>query len=283
LPGLALPVAVTARFKVSACIADHIGDRAEQQDRVVLLTSRRNPGTLLAVVADGMGGRTGGRMASDQVISTADSLFQETAAKDDELRDLLQQIAAEAHTVIRLTALSSEKEPHSTIVALIVRRNHAIWAHAGDSRLYFFRAGKLLRRTEDHTYAHHLRNEGKLAEAAAAQDKYKNILISALGIARDPQLMIDEVADLQVGDAFLLCSDGLWAYFTDSELGSLLHSLAPREASEHLVRLARERAEGRGDNLSLAIVKLEAAEPPKRLPAATLWFDEPGEERRNGS
>jgi serine/threonine protein phosphatase PrpC len=273
---------VTVRFKVSACIADHIGDRSEQQDRVVLLTSKRNPGTLLAVVADGMGGRTGGRMASDQVIATADSLFQETAAQDGELRALLQQIAAEAHTVIRLTALSSEKEPHSTIVALIVRRHYAIWAHAGDSRLYLFRAGKLLRRTADHTYAHHLRSEGKIAEADAAQEKYKNILVSALGIARDPQLMIDEVSDLQVGDAFLLCSDGLWAYFTDSELGSLLHSLPPREASEHLVRLARERAEKHGDNLSLAIVKLEAAEQPKRLPTTTLWFDEAAEGRRSG-
>lgn len=275
---------MTARFKVSACIADHIGDRGEQQDRVVLLTSKRNPGTLLAVVADGMGGRTGGRMASDQVVTTANSLFQETAAQDGELRSLLQQIASEAHTVIRLTALSSEKEPHSTIVALIVRRHYAIWAHAGDSRLYFFRAGKLVRRTADHTYAHHLRSEGKLAEAAAAQEKYKNILVSALGIAREPQLMIDEVSDLQVGDAFLLCSDGLWAYFTDSELGSLLHSLAPREASEHLVRLARERAEGHGDNVSLAIVKLEAAEQPKRLPTTTLWFDENGSDpRRSGS
>jgi serine/threonine protein phosphatase PrpC len=275
--------AVTVRFKVSACIAEHVGDRAEQQDRVILLTSKRNPGTLLAVVADGMGGRTGGRMASDQVVTTANSLFQETAAKDGELRSLLQQIASEAHTVIRLTALSSEKEPHSTIVALIVRRHYAIWAHAGDSRLYFFRGGRLVRRTADHTYAHHLRSEGKLAEAEAAQEKYKNILVSALGIARDPQLMIDEVPDLQVGDAFLLCSDGLWAYFTDSELGSLLHSLAPREASEHLVRLARERAEGHGDNLSLAIVKLEAAEQPKRLPMTTLWFDDEAEGKHSGS
>jgi len=230
-----------------------------------------------------MGGRTGGRMASDQVISTANSLFQETAAQDGDMRSLLQQIATEAHTVIRLTALSSEKEPHSTLVALMVRRHYAIWAHAGDSRLYLFRAGKLLRRTADHTYAHHLRSEGKLAEAEAAQEKYKNILVSALGIAREPQLMIDEVQDLQVGDAFLLCSDGLWAYFTDSELGSLLHSLAPREASEHLVRLARERAEGHGDNVSLAIVKLEAAEQPKRLPTTTLWYDEASAGRRSGN
>jgi len=273
---------VTARFKLSACLAEHIGDRSEQQDRVALLTSKRNPGTLLAIVADGMGGRTGGRMASDQVVSTADSLFQENAAQDGDLRGLLQQIAAEAHTVIRLTALSSEKEPHSTIVALIVRRNYAIWAHAGDSRLYLFRGGRLLRRTADHTFAHHLRNEGKHAEAQAAQDKYKNILVSALGIAREPQLAIDEANDLQVGDAFLLCSDGLWSYFTDSELGSLLHGLPPRQASEHLVRLARERAEQHGDNLSLAIVKMEAADAPKRQPEATMWFNESEAGRQRG-
>ena len=72
-------------------------------------------------------------------------------------------------------------------------------------------------------------------------------------------LSVDEACDLRVGDAFLLCSDGLWAHFTELELGSLVHSLPPREACDHLVRLARERASGRGDNLSLAIVKLEAA------------------------
>ncbi len=63
---------------------------------------------------------------------------------------------------------------------------------------------------------------------------------------------------------FLLCSDGLWAYFDDHELGSLLSKLSPREASEHLIRIARERAQGRGDNLSLAIVKLEAPQPAPR-------------------
>ncbi|MCA3217354.1 MAG: protein phosphatase 2C domain-containing protein, partial [Burkholderiales bacterium] len=118
-------------FKVSACTAEHIGDRPEQQDRVAIVTSRRNPGALLAVVADGMGGRTGGRMAADQVVRTADSLFQETGEADSASAPLLQQIAAEAHTVVRLTAISSEKEPHSTMVALIVKRNHAVWAHSG--------------------------------------------------------------------------------------------------------------------------------------------------------
>lgn len=265
---------LVSRFKVSACIAEHIGDRSDQQDRVAILTSRRNPGALLAVVADGMGGRSGGRMASDQVMATADSLWQEMSDQDSGLRALLEQIATEAHTVIRLTALSSEKEPHSTMVALIVKKGYAIWAHAGDSRLYFFRGGKLVHRTQDQTYAAKLLEEGKVTEAELAANKYKNILVSALGISREPRLIVSEASDLRVGDAFLLCSDGLWAYFEDHELGSLLHSLPPRDASEHLVRIARDRAQGRGDNISLAIVKLEAPEQKKPLPTATLWFDD---------
>ena len=248
---------MSSRFRVSACTAEHIGDRAEQQDRVAILTSKRNPGALLAIVADGMGGRTGGRMASDQVIATADSLFQELSHHDGGFAHMLQQIASEAHTVIRLTALSSEKEPHSTMVALLLKRDFAIWAHAGDSRLYFFRTGQLMHRTADHTYAAQLAAEGRMVAAEIAAQKYKNILVSALGIAREPQVEMGEAQDLQVGDAFLLCSDGVWAYFDDHELGALLYNLPPREASEQLLRIARDRADGRGDNLSMAIVKLE--------------------------
>jgi serine/threonine protein phosphatase PrpC len=264
---------VTKRFKLAACTAEHIGDRAEQQDRVAILTSKRVPGAVLAVVADGMGGRTGGRMAADQVISTADNLFREASDKDGSLPALLNQIATEAHTVIRLTAIASEKEPHSTVVALIVRRDHAIWAHAGDSRLYFFRNGRLVQRTLDHTYAAQLQAEGRHEAAQVAARKFKNILVSALGISRDPQVAFGEAKDLQVGDAFLLCSDGLWAHFDENELGSVLHALPPREASEKLIQTARMRAEGHGDNISLAIVKLEAPEvQPTVMPG--FWADD---------
>ncbi len=255
------------QLKVSAAIAEHVGDRSEQQDRVAILTSERHPGTALAIVADGMGGRTGGRLASDQVITTATNLFNELSAKDTSLPDLLRQIASEAHTVIRLTALSAEKEPHSTMAALIVRRAEAIWAHAGDSRIYMCRAGRVLRRTVDHTVASQLSAEGRHAEAEVAAQRYKNVLISALGIKHDLKLEIDQTHDLRVGDAFLLASDGLWAYFDDTEIATILDRMPPREASKQLVSLARERAEGRGDNLSLAIIKLDA---PLQVPKLTV-------------
>jgi serine/threonine protein phosphatase PrpC len=254
------------RFKVTACTAEHIGDRAEQQDRVAVLTSPRHPNSLLAVVSDGMGGRTGGRMAADQVIATVTHVFRDMG-KDDagSLQSLLRTMADEAHTVIRLSALSTEKEPHATFVALIVRSDYAVWAYAGDSRLYHFRDGRPIHRTEDQTYASFLRAKGRETEAIEAERKFKHMLVSSLGLARAPDVCLGDTGDLQAGDAFLLCSDGLWAHFTDAELGEMLARSSPREASSELVRLARERAKGAGDNLSLAIVKFEPAEERSRF------------------
>lgn len=254
-----------SRFTVNACVATHIGDRQDQQDRVAIITSPRNPGAVLAIVADGMGGRTGGRQAADQVISTAENLFRDMSHRDSTLRDLLLHLAAEAHTIIRLTALAAEKEPHSTLCALVIQKQSAVWAHVGDSRLYYFRGRKLLHRTEDHTYAQQLREEGRIQDAEVASVRYKNVLVSALGIdSKKPKVAVAEENGLTVGDVFLLASDGLWGHFSDDELADVLVSLPPRQASEHLVSVARERASGRGDNVSLAIVKLDPPLPALR-------------------
>jgi len=251
----------SAVFKVNACVADHIGDRADQQDRVAILTSPRYPGSLLAILADGMGGRTGGRIASDQVIATAQSILEEAPEAGATPVRLLERIAHEAHAVVKLNAISTEKEPHSTLVALYLSRQSVHWIHAGDSRLYHFRNGKLLNRTVDHTYGTHLTADGRIDRRHPAIQKLRNVLYSAIGIGNELRLGYGSVEDPQVGDAFLLASDGMWAYFTDEELGALLVRFQAREVAEKLVAAARQRARGGGDNLSVAIVRLEAAEP----------------------
>jgi serine/threonine protein phosphatase PrpC len=260
------PPSGKTRYHVNACTVEHIGDRGEQQDRVALLSSPRNPGALLAVLADGMGGRTGGRLASDQVVATATSLFNELSAQDAGPRQLLEQVANEAHTVIRLTALSAEKEPHSTMVTLLLRRDHAAWAHAGDSRLYLFRHGKLRHCTEDHSYASRIRAE----TGAAVAERFRHMLVSALGLATTPQVTFAETSNLAPGDVFLLCSDGLWCHFAPEEMAAVLNALPPREAAAHLLRMARDRAGGHGDNVSLAIVKLEL--PPETASLVTTLY-----------
>ena len=87
-----------------------------------------------------------------------------------------------------------------------------------------------------------------------------------LGTEDDPTLDAHRTLRLRVGDSLLACSDGLWHYFTTQELGMVLQTLPPRDASQFLVEKARSRAMGHGDNLSLAIVKIEPLVEHKTAP-----------------
>ncbi|MET0517220.1 MAG: PP2C family serine/threonine-protein phosphatase, partial [Burkholderiaceae bacterium] len=172
---------------------------------------------------------------------------------------LLAQIVAEAHLMIKLTAISAEEEPHSTVAAFLIdndRRCH--WVHSGDSRIYLFREATMLKRTLDHSFVQRLVDEGQITEAEAAVHPQSNLLTGCLGTVQEPSPSVECVEGLQIGDTLVCCSDGLWHYFSPRELGSVLHRMAPREAAEFLIDKARQRAHGSGDNLSLAIVRVEA-------------------------
>ena len=156
---------MTKGYRITASTGIHKGDRDYQQDQVALLSHARVNGCILGVVADGMGGRSGGRKASDQVMLTSRQLFERFDPSIDNGAQLLLQIVQEAHMVIRLTAISSEQEPHSTIAAfLIMPSGECHWAHAGDSRVYHFNAGRLQRRTQDHSYVQALVDRGEITE-----------------------------------------------------------------------------------------------------------------------
>ncbi len=251
--------AAASSLRITACTGQHIGDRVEQQDRVGIFTSRRLPGSALFILADGMGGKTGGAMAAQQVMSTAKNLFAEYSLGDS-IQSLLTEIVNEAHLVIRLSALSTEKEPHSTLAALVVQPHRADWAHVGDSRIYRFNDGRMLGRTIDHSYVEQLVNEGKLDRKGASSHRLSNLLTHALGTNKQPSIDFGSVSTLSSGDTFFLCSDGLWHYFTDDELATVLSDHPPRKASERLIHIARERADGGGDNCTLAIVRMEPLE-----------------------
>lgn len=248
----------TKGYRLTAATGIHKGDRDYQQDQVILLMHPRAKGCLMAVLADGMGGRSGGRKASDQVMLTAQQLFERYSPGSDDPVATLQQLALEAHTVIRLTALSSEEEPHSTLAAFLINPDGSChWAHAGDSRIYYFRGSQLARRTLDHSYVQTLVNQGEITAEEANFHPRSNLLMGCLGTEKEPTLDVDFIPQLQQGDSLMVCSDGVWHYFTDAEIGSVLTTLSARDASEFLIAKARSRAKGGGDNLSLAVVKFE--------------------------
>lgn len=245
-------------YRLSASTGIHKGDRDYQQDQVILLSHPRVKGCVLAVLADGMGGRSGGRKASDQVMLTAKQLFERYDPATDDAAAALMQLIQEAHTVIRLTAISSEQEPHSTVAAFLINSGgDGHWAHCGDSRIYHFHGRQLIKRTLDHSYVQILVNRGELTEEQAKLHPQSNILMSCLGTESEPVIDVHFIPQLHAGDVLLACSDGLWHYFDTAEMGAILERLSAREACEYLIDEARSRAHGGGDNLSLAVVKLE--------------------------
>ena len=240
-----------SQYKIEAGTGQHIGDRSEQQDRTALFVAPKAPGYMMAVLADGMGGLSGGSLAAEQVIRTAQQNFERFSPQTETVEEMLDTIGREAHTIINLTAFSSEKQPHSTMV--------------GDSRLYRFDGPNCAEHTVDHSLVEKLVGEGKLTKDEAKGHRLSNLLVNVLGhTTTDLYVTIKRYDGLKAGDAFLLCSDGLWHYFSSAELGAALAMNSPRQASEMLITKARERAMGSvADNCTLAIVKLVA--PPSEV------------------
>jgi serine/threonine protein phosphatase PrpC len=245
-------------YRLTASTGIHKGDREYQQDQVALVKHSRVNGCILAIVADGMGGRSGGRKASDQAMMTAKQLFERYDPTTDDGEALLRQIIQEAHIVIKLTAISSEEEPHSTLACYLINPNgECHWAHSGDSRIYHFHSNTFVKRTLDHSYVQTLVLRGEITEEEASIHPQSNILMGCLGTEDEPPVEYHCIPKLKPGDSLMACSDGVWHYFNDAEIASVLSSLSAREATEFLIEKARSRARGTGDNLSLVIVKLE--------------------------
>jgi serine/threonine protein phosphatase PrpC len=248
-------------YKIEAGTAQHIGNRPQQNDRVALLTGARAPGYVLAVLSDGLAGAE----ASQQVLQTAKNVFDLFKPGDqpsvERLAQVLHEIVAETHLVIKMNAVAHKTEALASFVGLVLTpHGDAVWGHVGDSRLYHFADGKCMARTNDAAYVEHLVASEKLPLEAARSHRKSKLLLNLLGNSRkDPFVTIGSCSGLEAGHVFLLASDGLWHFFTDAELGAATSRATPRQASEMLINKAQERAEGKGGNCSMAIIKLRPA------------------------
>lgn len=251
---------MSSAVSLDVCVVQHIGDRREQQDRLGLFQHPKLRRIALAAVADGMGGHTGGALAAEQVVLTAKNSLDQYTPREDDPQQMLRTTLEEAHLLIRGGRFVNEQDPHSTGVMLLIEPERLTWAHCGDSRLYRFRQRRCLLHTRDHSYVEELVRCGKATPEQAAKHPNRNVLVTSLGGAEPPRIDLDQTTDIAVGDAFLLCSDGLWGYFeNDEELARIVCTMRAREAAETLLEVARKRANGRGDNVSLIVLRFVAA------------------------
>jgi serine/threonine protein phosphatase Stp1 len=208
----------------------------------------------LWAVADGMGGHEGGEWASAKLVEELDAL--DLPDDFDAACESIAEAIRSANRAILVEARRRGKQMGSTIVALLVhgQRQAALWV--GDSRAYRLRDGALDQLTRDHTQVQDMVERGILSAEDAIGHPMGHILSRAVGVREEVQ--VDRVVgDVQPGDVFLLCSDGLHGYVEEKEIARLLARGSPERASEELVDLTL--ANGAPDNVT--VVAIWASDP----------------------
>jgi protein phosphatase len=233
----------------------HIGGRKVNQDRMGYSFTRD---ALLLVLADGMGGHARGEVAAAIATQTLSTMFQQQATpyvKGAErfLEDALHAAHREIH---RYTVANNMPEsPRTTVVAALVQHNTAVWAHCGDSRLYWMRDGQIVGRTRDHSHIESMIEKGQIPESERTTHPDRNKLYNCLGASSIPRIDISRRANMLPGDVLLLCSDGLWSMMTDEEMLAALSQQTVVRAVPEMLGTALRRAGDTSDNVTaLAIM-----------------------------
>ena len=190
---------------------------------------------LCCVLADGAGGHGGGDIASKFIVERViQGLAARPVVTGADLNAILQQ--ANQALIEQRVPGTVRAEMHTTVVGLVIDfvDHSACWAHVGDSRLYWFRAGRIVERTRDHSVVQALADAGLLAEADLRGHPNRSELLSALGVVAADLTVTDSDAGgerrVAAGDVFLLCTDGVWEHIGDDLLQDLLQN-APTPAA----------------------------------------------------
>ena len=237
----------------------HIGGRKVNQDRMGYLYTRD---ALLLVLADGMGGHLRGEVAAAIALQSMSALFRAQATpyvKKPErfLEDCLLQAHQDIVRYARERAMPDT--PRTTIVACLVQHNCAVWAHCGDSRLYWVRRGQVLSRTRDHSHLEHLIAKGLADPSERNAHPDRNKLYSCLGASSAPRIELSRQASLQPGDVIMLCSDGLWSVLPDSEIAHQLSTRGVVQAVPDMIGMATAIAGSRADNTTALAIQWQGA------------------------
>ena len=243
--------------------ASDIGMRATNQDTIGTIAQ---DGMSCFVVSDGAGGHAGGEVASKLVVDAIVGKFANESAFG--ARALLSYVGHAIASVARGKQESPQQADMSaTVAALLVDAGNglAVWAHLGDTRIYLFRGGRLLSVSKDHSLTQQLIDAGYARADQLREHPQRNILFAAIGAEGEtPVASSGEALALQPGDAFLLCTDGLWEWVREAEMEQALATAGGSQAwLAALCELARANVAAAGrqhDNFSAYAVLVQAAD-----------------------
>ncbi len=235
----------------------------------------------LFIVADGMGAHVAGELASKLAVDHIPHLFYKLAQLP--APQALHQAIFEANRIIHGRG-QADSEFHgmgTTCSSLLLLPQGAVCGHVGDSRVYRLRQQTLEQLSADHSLVWEMMAAGQLADDEVPSYVPKNVITRSLGPNPEVQVDIEGPFPVEVGDVYLLCSDGLTGPVSNEEIGVLLDCLPVDEAAQTLIDLANLR--GGPDNITAVIVRVQEepvahetpAAPPAHRPSvsenSTLW------------
>ena len=218
-------------------------------------------GAVWALVCDGMGGAKGGREASQGACNVIENFFQEQYAQcgAGQEEPFLKKALLYANRFVFQKAAHEEALAGmgTTAVCALVRSGIVYLCHAGDSRAYLIRDGKLTQLTHDHSYVQELVDCGTITEEEAEHHPQKNIITKALGVdyRLEPEFT---AAKLKREDRLLLCTDGLTNMVPVEEMEKLLAQGAFYDLPDRLIEAAN--AHGGSDNITALLLAVEPTE-----------------------
>jgi serine/threonine protein phosphatase PrpC len=249
------------------------GPREYNQDRIAYSYSKD---AMLAVVADGMGGHLHGEVAAQLAVKMLTEAFQRMALPIlanpfKFLTDHFQQVhdAIESHAM----AKDMPELPRTTLVATIVQHDELYCAHAGDSRLYHVRDGKVIFRTEDHSKVQMLYRKGLIKREEMLTHPERNKVYNCLGGEVAPQVDLATKRAMWDGDTILLCTDGLWSNLETAEIGEILNTGPVTDTVPALLNLAESRDDKDGDNMSVIAFNWGGRPGMLQVSTATMPMD----------
>ena len=242
----------------------HVGRRRKQNEDAFLRDDNLN----LWIVADGMGGHAAGEVASSEAVDAVFGMVKRGLGAIGPLATPLEEgtvaagcrlvesaIQAATYMVFAISEVEKTKSGMGTTMSVALGlRNMLITGQVGDSRIYQVRDDIVTQLTEDHTLVAWQVKQGLITEQEAAVSPHRNVITRSVG-GRDYVEVDISVVDLQAGDRFILCSDGLHGYLDDAEIPDIV-SLGGDDCVETFVSLANER--GGSDNITVVLVEVDA-------------------------
>ena len=207
-----------------------------------------------------MGGHYYGEIAAQIAVQTLTETFQREANPSiaDPFLFLQKAMTIAHHAILDFSSEHKLKDsPRTTCVACIIQDSIAYWAHAGDSRLYQLRDGKVVFRTRDHSRVQMLMDQGVITKAQAAVHPDRNKVYSCLGGAQAPDIEFSRKTPLEAGDVVALCTDGVCGVLPDDMLAIGLKNTNLLLAVPMLLNQAEIRGGPHADNLSMVAVRWE--------------------------